>query len=293
MKPCPACRREVQDSQTECPYCGVVFSKFGKLPVKAGFGSDQPPYITSKNSESQNQNSEDHKKKRSKKNASIVVFIGIATGFLLSGDPSLGFFSIIFSIAGLAYFAKAKNRSSAWGLCGLGGPIGAIVGYGILLSISDRRPSLTKKDGSSIRWVGGVVVVLLLMQAAISIPPYIKYTKRSRTSEAMKHVKRVHEALADWYAAPHLGDGVFLSATTDDDAAPGTHTFSDHFPEEAGWLNNGNEHYTYSFTETMREDGQSIPEVIATAKNNAAVYAEVIVSMASGESTVFKVSHSY
>lgn len=39
MKPCPACQREAPETEIECPYCGVIFSRWtgprGRLPVAA------------------------------------------------------------------------------------------------------------------------------------------------------------------------------------------------------------------------------------------------------------------
>ena len=138
-----------------------------------------------------------------------------------------------------------------------------------------------KKSRAVVNWIVGVPLLFtILICAAIAIPPYIKYNKRSRTAEAMKHVEAIHQALMDW------------KADSEAERENGK-IFSNTYLHEESWLSNGGEHYTYSFTETMREDGQWIPEVTATARNNAAIYGEVIVSMPSGESTVSKVSHSY
>jgi prepilin-type N-terminal cleavage/methylation domain-containing protein len=79
-----------------------------------------------------------------------------------------------------------------------------------------------------------IVVAVIGILAAIAIPQYVKYVKRARTAEALTHVQTAYNALADWYANPSLGNGVFLVTITDSGA--GGKTFADHFPEEAVWL---------------------------------------------------------
>ncbi len=143
-----------------------------------------------------------------------------------------------------------------------------------------------------------IVVAIIGILAAIAIPQYIKYVKRSRTAEALDHVKMVYNALADWYANPDLGNGTFLpagAAFTQDDSAPGTHFFSQHFPAEAAWIDSGDKSYEPYFYSSVIDPigGGSIPFVRASARNNDAVFGTTVVSLGGGESTLQNVSTTY
>ena len=138
-----------------------------------------------------------------------------------------------------------------------------------------------------------IVVAIIGILAAIAIPQYIKYVKRSRTAEALNHVKMVYNALADWYANPDLGNGTFLTAITTDDKAPGSHTFASHFPAEASWISAGDKSYSYTFTSTTGAGGGTVPLVVSNAINADAVFGTTVKSLSGGESTVFAVSSTY
>jgi prepilin-type N-terminal cleavage/methylation domain-containing protein len=60
-----------------------------------------------------------------------------------------------------------------------------------------------------------IVVAIIGILAAIAIPQYVKYVKRTRTAEAVTHVQQAYNALADWYAHPDLGNGVCLQLRHD------------------------------------------------------------------------------
>jgi prepilin-type N-terminal cleavage/methylation domain-containing protein len=139
-----------------------------------------------------------------------------------------------------------------------------------------------------------IVVAIIGILAAIAIPQYIKYVKRSRTAEALDHVKMIYNALADWYSNPDLGNGTFLTAVTDADAAPGVRAFSNHFPAEAAWISAGDKSYlAYAFQSTIGAGGGTVPLVIATARNTDAVFGIEVRSLSGGESTVSAVSSTY
>ena len=137
-----------------------------------------------------------------------------------------------------------------------------------------------------------IVVAIIGILAAIAIPQYIKYVKRSRTSEALDHSKMLYHALADWYANPDLGNGSFATGVAMV-ARTGGLGFSSHFPQEAAWWNAGDLNYTYAITSTTGPGGGIVPKVTGTANNADAVFGEVVRSLAGGESTVSKVSATY
>ena len=137
-----------------------------------------------------------------------------------------------------------------------------------------------------------IVVAIIGILAAIAIPQYIKYVKRSRTSEALSHTKKVYDALADWYANPDLGNGTFATGS-DDIGRTGGLTFSSHYPQEADWWDNNDLNYGYVITDVTGPGGGTVPKVTATAITPGAVFGEVVISLAGGESTVSIVSSSY
>ena len=139
-----------------------------------------------------------------------------------------------------------------------------------------------------------IVVAIIGILAAIAIPQYIKYVKRSRTAEAMDHVKMVYMSLADWYSNPDLGNGTFMQSVSDiDSAAGGTKTFTQHFPSEAAWITSGDKSYTYTAVSTVGAGGGTVPLVTAAARNNDAVFGITVKSLAGGESTVDAISSTY
>ena len=140
-----------------------------------------------------------------------------------------------------------------------------------------------------------IVVAIIGILAAIAIPQYVKYVKRSRTAEALNHVQAAYNSLADWYANPDLGNGNFLVATTD--TGTGGKTFANHFPAEAVWLTSGagggDKYYTYAFASTTGAGGGTVPLVTASARASDAVFGVTVKSRGGGDSTVIAVSSTY
>ena len=140
-----------------------------------------------------------------------------------------------------------------------------------------------------------IVVAIIGILAAIAIPNYIKYVKRTRTAEAVIHVQQAYNALADWYAHPDLGNGKALqnlSEMNSTTGAGGKH-FADHFPAEYLLLTSGDKNYVYSFGTTASANGGVAPVVNASARYSDAVFGLTVKSRTGGESTVVTVSSSY
>ena len=82
-----------------------------------------------------------------------------------------------------------------------------------------------------------IVVAIIGILAAIAIPQYIKYIKRSRTSNAVDHSRMICNAVTDWASGPNMADGDLTTFPP----APATvgrdgKTFATHFPSESQWI---------------------------------------------------------
>ena len=139
-----------------------------------------------------------------------------------------------------------------------------------------------------------IVVAIIGILAAIAIPQYVKYVKRSRTAEALNHVQQAYNALADWYANPDLGNGRSITNALTD-VGTGGKTFSNHFPAEQAWLvsGGGDKYYTYTFGSTTGAGGGSVPKVTASARSSDAVFGMSVKSRGGGDSTVISISPTY
>jgi prepilin-type N-terminal cleavage/methylation domain-containing protein len=88
-----------------------------------------------------------------------------------------------------------------------------------------------------------IVVAIIGILAAIAIPQYIKYIKRSRTSNAIDHARMICNAVTDWSSAPNMADGDLVTypavpTQIGKDGLPfGDPTVpASHFPSEGTWL---------------------------------------------------------
>jgi prepilin-type N-terminal cleavage/methylation domain-containing protein len=118
-----------------------------------------------------------------------------------------------------------------------------------------------------------IVVAIIGILAGIAIPQYIKYIKRSRTSNGVDHSRMLCNAVMDWYSSPNMSDGDLAAYPP----APGTtgkdgKDFDDHFPSETEWLANGDQYYTFTIDTSNPED----PVVEGGAVNADQVYGETI-----------------
>lgn len=128
-----------------------------------------------------------------------------------------------------------------------------------------------------------IVVAIIGILAAIAIPQYIKYIKRSRTSNAVDHSRMICNAIMDWTSAPNMADGDLVTyvlppyTTVGKDKVPfyAVPPLQSHFPSEGNWLTNGDQYYTYTISLVTPSD----PIITATARNgagDAAVYGALV-----------------
>ncbi len=95
-----------------------------------------------------------------------------------------------------------------------------------------------------------IVVAIIGILAAIAIPQYIKYVKRSRSVAGLKHTGDICKTLLDWNGNPGLGNGSF---PVDVDAVGvGGGDYTRHFPSEALFMtpDTGDGQYVYSWDAT-------------------------------------------
>jgi len=134
-----------------------------------------------------------------------------------------------------------------------------------------------------------VVVAIIAILAAIGLQQYIKYIKRSRTTEAIQHGKMLYAAVIDWYNTPEFGDGAYPTSP----ASTGNFgmTFERVFPVVALWWSNGDGHYNYVIVQTT---GSGLPPLIrAEAKdgmNSRKVFADIVLVDPLGNVFVDRVS---
>ncbi|HSG05992.1 MAG TPA: hypothetical protein VLB09_06305, partial [Nitrospiria bacterium] len=144
-----------------------------------------------------------------------------------------------------------------------------------------------------------IVVAIIGILAAIAIPQYIKYIKRSRTSNATDHARMVCNAVTDWVSAPNMSDGDLtnyppIPVTT---AGKDTKTFQQHFPSEAGWLaaaagtdNGADQYYQYVVDVAGGALGGSpsnpaVQGVAWTGKDGADIYGGIVQAGGNGSET--------
>ena len=211
----------------------------------------------------------------------VIPLVGAAYSveYFIRGSRRMAFQALVQAMAGLVGFLIFRYFN------GIIGPLFWLIiplttlHFSRTLDWPHPTPLAKVKGGSSIATIIFVVAVVGLL-AAIAIPQMADYLKRSHTSDAMDHVKSIHQALVEWQGDSELADGAF--PVMGDAMEEQEEAFSEAFSEEWNWLTNGGEHYDYSFKVEAGEDGRKTPKVTATAKNADGVYAETVVSLPNG-----------
>ncbi|MBI3610034.1 MAG: prepilin-type N-terminal cleavage/methylation domain-containing protein [Nitrospirae bacterium] len=122
-----------------------------------------------------------------------------------------------------------------------------------------------------------IVVAIISILAAIAIPQYFKYVKRSRSAYAVQHVGYLCKTLMEWRENPYLGDGVLPTDTTTTDTA--SVAYSVHFPAEAVLATSGDPYYNYAWdssglaTATAKTPGLAQFDVVVMTAGTANVAA--------------------
>lgn len=136
-----------------------------------------------------------------------------------------------------------------------------------------------------------IVVAIIGILAAIAIPQYIKYIKRSRTSNAVDHTRMVCNAVSDWLSGPNMADGdtAKMPAVGTDPVGKDTKNFSLHFPSEWQWINVGDQYYTY-VPSVVAATGE--PRVVGTVlvASTGAVYGILVEAGGIGSKTAANLS---
>jgi type IV pilus assembly protein PilA len=118
-----------------------------------------------------------------------------------------------------------------------------------------------------------IVVAIIGILAAIAIPQYIKYIKRSRTSNGVEHTRMICNAVTDWSSAPNMSDGNMVlyppaAATVGKD----TKTFLQHFPSEGDWMTNGDQYYTFTIDVVTNPSDPIVTAVARGTSTDPALY---------------------
>lgn len=118
-----------------------------------------------------------------------------------------------------------------------------------------------------------VVVAVIGVLAAIALPQYFKYIKRSRTANGIDHARMICLAVMDWNASPEMADGNMVARPP----LPGTPgksgvLFREHFSSEALWMNSSDGYYAFAV------DTSDPTEIIVAAASVGTnkIYAEAI-----------------
>jgi hypothetical protein len=165
MKTCPACQRQVQEMEIECPYCGVIFSKWTPRPETFPNKSVAP-------------------KKDNKWIARYkgMIYIGLVLQFIHSllrvllpmSLPDLFVFpllGIVLCMIGLHGYARMKGRSGVWVLLSIIPLFGPMIGLFVLrrdsIEIpieSERSVQARKRDLTSFSVFVLVTTAVMLFQ---------------------------------------------------------------------------------------------------------------------------------
>ena len=154
MKTCPRCNFEVQEEQTKCPICDVVFAQWAA--AHASSSTDIRSDISmSENEQDQRLNSVSQTDKTSKQKywGLVLVALGLVFEILRFAAPGLLIVGMVICGIGLAYYAKSRGRSVAWSAFALWPIAGAFLGL-LVLAV---------KPMSAAQIFGWLAVLVLIM----------------------------------------------------------------------------------------------------------------------------------
>jgi len=131
MKSCPRCNYEVQEGQTECPNCGVVFAQWNA--IHSALSASVLPLVRAR-----------HQKYL----GFFLVIFGLSMFIFGLESPTFVVAGIgwLLSGIGLALYAKGSGRSLAWGLLALWTIFGPLIG---LLAFVRNKKQETNVGGNN------------------------------------------------------------------------------------------------------------------------------------------------
>lgn len=172
MKPCPRCNHEVQEEQTTCPSCGVVFAKEDAAhsisPTPAlPLGASTEVLATGK-----------FTPRHQKYLGFFLIVLGLTMCIFGLESPAFVVAGIgwLLSGIGLALYAKGSGRSPAWSLLALWAIVGPIIGL-IAFARNKKQASNVGGNKKPLGCVAKGLAILLLsvmgfmLVAFLVIPP--------------------------------------------------------------------------------------------------------------------------
>lgn len=141
MKPCPRCNYEVQEDQTACPNCGVVFAK-----EDAAHSASPPPALPLEPSTEVLATGK-FTPRHQKYLGFFLIILGLTMCIFELESPTFAVAGIgwLLSGIGLALYAKGSGRSLAWSLLALWAIVGPIIG---LLAFAKNKKQASNVSGN-------------------------------------------------------------------------------------------------------------------------------------------------